>query len=150
MKRIKQTDISTVTGNCFHTCVACVLGLELSEMPSFSPQNPGGEENGTWFTPWKQWFLDNNIGWFEYIFECWPEQNTKFQLGDGQLCILSGKSPRGDHNHAVVAKYEQSPDLSWGFQLYHDPHPDDTYIEPPFTDIFVLWHKADARAVQGV
>lgn len=36
------------------------------------------------------------------------------------LCLLTGKSPRGQHSHAVVARV--SSDGS-GFDLYHDPHP---------------------------
>ena len=37
------------------------------------------------------------------------------------LCLLTGKSPRGQHSHAVVARVSSD---GTGFDLYHDPHPD--------------------------
>jgi hypothetical protein len=42
------------------------------------------------------------------------------------LCLLTGKSPRGQHSHAVVAQV--SPDGA-SFDLYHDPHPDGSGID---------------------
>jgi hypothetical protein len=57
----------------------------------------------------------------------------KVKLTDGKLdlpmgparplCLLTGKSPRGQHSHAVVA-----PDGA-SFDLYHDPHPDGNGID---------------------
>lgn len=42
-----------------------------------------------------------------------------------KICILRGKSPRGDFGHVVVAKH-----LDGGkFELTHDPHPDATFLD---------------------
>ena len=55
----------------------------------------------------------------------------KVQLKEGKLslpmgtarplCLLTGKSPRGAHSHAVVARVAVD---GAGFDLTHDPHPD--------------------------
>ena len=55
----------------------------------------------------------------------------KVKLTDGRLdlslgtarplCLLTGKSPRGGHSHAVVARVCAD---GTSFDLYHDPHPD--------------------------
>lgn len=55
----------------------------------------------------------------------------KVKLTDGKLdlpmgtarplCLLTGKSPRGQHSHAVVAQISLD---GASFELYHDPHPD--------------------------
>lgn len=60
----------------------------------------------------------------------------KVKLTDGKLdlpmgparplCLLTGKSPRGQHSHAVVARV--APDGA-SFDLYHDPHPDGNGID---------------------
>jgi hypothetical protein len=60
----------------------------------------------------------------------------KVQLKEGKLdlpmaparplCLLTGKSPRGGHSHAVVARVAAN---GAGFELVHDPHPDGGGIE---------------------
>eukprot|EP00978_Attheya_sp_CCMP212_P012036 scaffold29834_cov43-Attheya_sp.AAC.2 len=46
---------------------------------------------------------------------------------DGSLCILRGKSPRGDHGHVVVARVALY--AHQGFDMIHDPHPDNTFLD---------------------
>jgi len=44
---------------------------------------------------------------------------------NNNICILRGKSPRGDFGHVVVAKH-----ITDGkFEMLHDPHPDETFLD---------------------
>lgn len=44
---------------------------------------------------------------------------------NSKICILRGKSPRGDFGHVVVAKH-----IADGkFEMMHDPHPDATFLD---------------------
>ena len=59
-----------------------------------------------------------------------PLRGTGYELSDkynDKYCILRGDSPRGDHGHVVVAQYSNE-EVS-GFDLIHDPHPDETYLD---------------------
>ena len=57
---------------------------------------------------------------------------------DGRMCILRGKSPRGDFGHVVVARFVGSCDTSLhkmmltdagAFRLVHDPHPSSEFLD---------------------
>ena len=41
------------------------------------------------------------------------------------ICILRGKSPRGDFGHVVVAKYVDGG----AFEMVHDPHPCGNFLD---------------------
>ena len=99
--------------NCFQTCVACVLGLGVDEVPDCC--------NGTlseWsFDKFQRWLSNRGL------------QAVEITLGVASLhpvawpvdCILTGPSPRGGNLlHAVVGKLQ--PGLG-GFDVVHDPHP---------------------------
>lgn len=43
---------------------------------------------------------------------------------DGIICIVSGKSPRGDWDHACVAKTQY--DTAEPIKIIHDPWPNDS------------------------
>ena len=57
---------------------------------------------------------------------------------DGRMCILRGKSPRGDFGHVVVARFVGACDTSLhkmlltdagAFRLVHDPHPSSEFLD---------------------
>ena len=61
------------------------------------------------------------------------DNNNMFLLSDDDneilklptLCILRGKSPRGEHGHVVVAKIKET----MTFDMVFDPHPDNTFLD---------------------
>ena len=70
-------------------------------------------------------------------FEKFPIDNIP-EAYDGRMCILRGKSPRGDFGHVVVARFVGSCDTSLhkmmltdagAFRLVHDPHPSSEFLD---------------------
>ena len=106
MKEIDQTTFGFPGGNCFSACVASLLELNIEDVPYFM-----GEEN--WFEEFKKWLRPRG-----YWAICVPLNNNNWEP-EG-LCILSGKSPRGDFDHSVVANR---------LEMIHDPHPSRDGIE---------------------
>jgi hypothetical protein len=49
--------------------------------------------------------------------------------GHGVLCILAGKSPRGDHKHCVVGVIDPKSGCETSLTVIHDPHPDGTGLD---------------------
>lgn len=110
MKQVKQTSFGTQptlpdVGNCLAACVASILELPISQVPNFS-FTPNGED----------WYEDKLLTWlktrgFTALFVKYDPELGRL----GCYCVASGKSPRGDHLHAVVYKDGK---VVW------DPHPD--------------------------
>jgi hypothetical protein len=93
-----QTTFGFPDGNCFSACVASLLEVDVAEVPWFM----GHDE---WWPHFEAWLRPRG-----YYALCCP-------LGDYRppgFHILSGKSPRGDYMHSVVAR---------GAEVVHDPHP---------------------------
>ncbi len=105
MKPIDQTVFTVPGGNCFSACVASLLEIPLSDVPYFMGDGPP-DDSFDWFAPFLEWLRAR--GWWA----------IPLPVGNGWkpegLCILSGKSPRGNHDHCVVAR---------GLDIVHDPHP---------------------------
>ncbi len=99
MQAIDQTTFGEGLGNCFSACVASILHLQIEEVPFF-----GADE--LWWTRFAEWLEARNL----YAI-CLKHRPGRAPVG---YHILSGKSPRGDFMHSVVAK---------GEDVVHDPHP---------------------------
>lgn len=90
-------------------CVASIIECEFEDVPQCF-------HGDTWdHVAQREWLKGRGWGMAEHkILEqsMWPPT-------EGMLCIVSGKSPRGDHKHAVVAKthYDTHP-----FSVVHDPY----------------------------
>jgi hypothetical protein len=95
------------------------LEIPLDEVPYFMGDKPPGETND-WFRGFLDWLRPRGY---------WA---IPLQVGNGWtpegLCILSGKSPRGDWLHSVIAD---------GLSVAHDPHPSRAGIET-MVDVVVL------------
>lgn len=111
MKPVDQTVFTVPGGNCFSACVASLLEVPLDEVPYFMGDAPI-DEPYDWMTPLLEWLRPR--GWWAIPL---PVGNGWTPEG---LCILSGKSPRGNFDHSVVAR---------GLELVHDPHPSRAGIE---------------------
>ena len=106
-------------GDCFQACVASILELPLNQVPNFCQEDPE-----SWWDNFRLWLVQYGLcpvcvvpprdTWTagtdrrktnEYVLPMPELPNTHY--------ILSGKSPRGHHLHAVVF---------FGDKMVHDPH----------------------------
>ena len=121
MIKVNQTIFTVPGGNCFSACVASLLELSLDQVPYFM-----GYED--WFSEFLKW-LD------QYGYWAIPIPITNNWKPNG-YCILSGKSPRGNFDHSVIAD---------GLTMIHDPHPSQQGIET-IVDAIILIPKIPRRA----
>lgn len=115
MKPVDQTLFGPENGNCWAACIASILELPIDEVPNFGIKK-------TWFPDTWNWLLERGYA------------SLYFGPGDARhvpYCyhIVSGRSPRGDWGHAVVAL---------GEKLVHDPHPDRTFLRGAVEDAWVI------------
>lgn len=111
-------------GNCFATCVACLLELPLEQVPNFVSFGDLQEEM-SWWPHFIAWLAFQGKGYSA------AEIPAGAVLPEGRLCILSGKSPRGEHHHSVVGKTLPLKEGVAQYQFIHDPSPHDTFIDGP-------------------
>lgn len=130
MKLQKQTIFGKPYGNCFATCVACIFGLDVSEVPNFCAPENG--EGGAWFEVVESWCRAR--GWLPLNF---PSQGGHMPgwVPPGCVTIASGPAARG-LDHATVYR---------GSELLWDPHPSDAGLER--IDDFILFVALDPGAM---
>ena len=120
-RKVHQDDFRPGRGNALQAAVASIFGLELSQVPNFVELPEGYEAAIQSFCAEKGWTsLKLKMG-----------EDTAAPFGEeyeGKLCVLRGKSPRGDSGHVVVAARRTSKD-GCGFEMIHDPHPDETFLD---------------------
>lgn len=113
MKPVDQTTFGMPNGNCLSACIASLLHLRIDDVPTFC-------KHDDWWERLTAWLKER--GYYPMIV-----RHTDEWAPDGYH-ILSGKSPRGDFQHSVVAR---------GTNVVHDPHPSRSGIETR-QDIIVL------------
>ena len=114
--------------NCFQACVATVLGIPIDEVPDAC-------DGAIWdWNAFQEWLSRRGLQAIEIGF---GNGGTIYPVAVPVMCILTGKSPREcvTGHHAVVAYYIGME----GFQLLHDPHPANEWIdgEPTHATFFV-------------
>jgi len=110
-------------GDCWRTCIACLMDIEPEEVPHFL-------EDGTEFAEGmanaNRWL--NARGLFYVTFAFYGELNSLFHCmkawNPGVYYMLLGTSPRGT-SHVVIG-YEDT--------IAHDPHPEGGGIVEPVKD----------------
>ena len=132
--RIFQDDFSPAKGNALQACVASLLGLPLHDVPNFIALDCGYEE-----------------GINMYLQEMSPEHCTMTMVkkkvasvneSDLQkLCILRGKSPRGNFGHVVVARLVETNGPL--FEMIHDPHPASNFLDKEETYGWCMFFQED-------
>ena len=108
--RVDQTEFEANKGNALQACVASALNLTLDKVPNFL-----ADPNG-YLAAINTFLAPRRLGFVKV-----PLKDQKpFYASPGAhiVCILTGKSPRGNHKHCVLARMETE-----GFELLHDPHP---------------------------
>lgn len=103
MHKVDQTEFGEEKGNCFSACVASILELPIDDVPFFMAP-------GDWYPRFEEWLKP--LGYYPVCFEL--EGASQSVMKEFGVHILSGKSPRGDFEHSVVA---------CGDKVVHDPHP---------------------------
>lgn len=120
--------VGETIGNCFATCVACLLDMDLEDVPNFV-----ATEDVDWWWRFQVWLAARGMYAIEINFVKSEDRRYNFEpVPGGMGCILTGKSPRGDHLHSVVG---MTAEITGGevrqsrCDVYHDPHPSDAGIE---------------------
>jgi len=130
-RKVYQDDFRPGRGNALQAAVASIFGLDLTEVPNFV-ELPEGYEKAI------QKFCGENGGSSAKIKLGGDTNNSNHNHNnhEGQFCVLRGKSPRGDFGHVVVARKtkdvgESTSDSTTigGFEMIHDPHPDETFLD---------------------
>lgn len=101
-------------GNCWSTCVACILGLDTRTVPNFCGE---GEDDGVWFEEANHWLYQRGLLLMGFN----TDPITWGRCYRATISIASGLSPRG-HSHSVLWQ---------GGKLLHDPHPSGAGIAEP-------------------
>jgi hypothetical protein len=113
---VDQTTFGMPHGNCLSACVASLLHLPITQVPAFCDK-----PDIDWWKRLLEWLHER--GWYGLMLN--PPAGGKPPRG---YHIRSGKSPRGDFLHSVVAR---------GDEIVHDPHPSRAGLES-FEDFIVL------------
>lgn len=116
MKPIYQTKFGSTEGNCWAACLATIFEIDLSSIPNFA------QYKSRWFEEFDKWLYETlNMTAILISAAHDPDNPKKVFPGDSiynfppkTYYILSGKSPRGDYDHALVYN---------GTDLVHDPFP---------------------------
>ena len=109
MKPVMQTDLSPGGGNALQACVASILGENIDSVPNFV-------KAPDYLKALQQWLKSRRLSLLKIEL-----QNGRLRYATpGSLCILAGRSPRGNFRHAVVGLCLESGE----FQVAFDPHPD--------------------------
>uniref|UniRef100_A0A7S3QIK3 Peptidase C39-like domain-containing protein n=1 Tax=Chaetoceros debilis TaxID=122233 RepID=A0A7S3QIK3_9STRA len=114
---IHQDNFDPGKGNALQAAIASLFGLPLGQVPNFIEMPNGYEASINSFS------RDGGMV-AKKIKLIGSDSCNMSDLKQGELCILRGKSPRGDHGHVVVARWDGSE-----FIMVHDPHPDGTFLD---------------------
>jgi hypothetical protein len=124
MKPVHQTIFTHPNGNCLQACVASILEVEIDQVPNFTVGD------GHWWDRFSSYFGGLGIApvAIDRANKSVPGEAIGVPLG---YSILTGKSPRGDFNHAVVAL---------DGKVVHDPFPNGAGVIGDLVDeiIFVV------------
>lgn len=111
-------------GDCFRTCVTCLLDLEPLQVPHFGE---GGPEGDDFWGPVQDWFKERGLYFVGTAYLDATQDDVLSSIGalnPGLHYMLAGTSPRGT-GHVVVCKDDA---MVW------DPAPPGDGLEGPGTD----------------
>lgn len=125
-----------VFGDCFRTCLACLLDLTPGEVPHFHDQNPGADV--AW-AKMEKWLAGRGLAMIRVAYATADiEVILKLQanLNPGIFYLLGGRTP-GGVEHIVIAKdgaIHHDPALGEGgiTQPTEDGYYDLMYLVPAF------------------
>jgi len=137
---VDQTIFGDKQGNCNAACIATILDLPLSEVPNFPVIIPEGQD---WQAAQNAWLANYGVVIFTVILKDDGKLPFMNALTDGIPCLISGKSPRGNFDHAVVGNYKLDAELGHSLEYIHDPHPSHKYLaKAKSVDFFIIINPA--------
>lgn len=95
-----------LVGDCWRTCIACLLDMEPSEVPHFAALD------GNWWANTQAWLMQRGLALYQYAYM----DDFEAQGISGCHHIITGPSPRDPENvrHSVIGM---------DGQVFWDPHP---------------------------
>lgn len=121
MKPVTQTIFGDRVGNCFPACIASLLEVPLENLAI----NP---DEQTWLETTQEALKPHGLFYLEVRLDV--AVNYPMYAMKDRLCVMTGKSPRGDFWHSVVARIgHNDADNTVIYELVHDPHPSGRGIE---------------------
>ena len=115
--KLDQTDLTANEGNALQACVASILCETFDSVPNFIKDKRG------YTVALNEYLEPKHLAFMKIKLD--EQGGLPFPcLSPNVLCIVAGKSPRGDHKHCVVGHI-----VSYQVELIHDPHPDRSMIE---------------------
>lgn len=129
----KHSPENGVYGDCFRTCMACLLDLQPSEVPHWFQMDqsaPPDQVDAAYFAM-RDWLRERGYGYFtaiyqgelETVLECMAYHNP------GVYYMLCGSS--GSANHVVIGL---------GSQIVHDSNPEKPGLVGPCADGYYWVH----------
>lgn len=131
MKYHKQTILHDPAngkwGDCFRTCLACLLDLDPHEVPHF--MHGGDLDMGEVWASVDEWLSERGLQRAVFAFQADVDEvlQTMGHMNPTVAYMLMGESPRGT-NHEVVAR---------GGEIVNDPHPEGGGLVGPADNGFV-------------
>jgi hypothetical protein len=118
---IYQDDFTPSNGNALQACIASIFGQSsIHTVPNFITLKCGYEKGI------QDYLQDTNYSLRKEPFDLLIQnKNCKLNHDNGKICIVRGKSPRGEFGHVVVARIRNDG----GVDMIHDPHPDGTFLD---------------------
>ncbi len=93
MQKLLQTILSPPLGNCFSTCLACILEMPVEDVPNFV-----GKHGDAWFSELRKWLEPSNLSpMFLEVSPEWPN------FGPSGYSILSAEVAESSKGHCLVA-----------------------------------------------
>lgn len=124
IQEFRHDPANGVHGDCQRAVIACLLDLELHDVPNF---NEGGPDSLEFHDRLDDFLAQKGFGRFAVAFDGDLQTVTRHMMAfytEGQPYMIAGKSPRGV-NHVVIYM---------GADLYWDTHPDGGGIIGPCDD----------------
>ena len=123
--QVYQDDFSPGKGNALQAAVASIFGLSLDDLPNFIESPEGYEAAMRQFCSYSEG-EGNSLNCVKVKLN--GDDYGRIVVDSsyyGRLCILRGRSPRGNFGHVVVAKFTDGGK----FEMIHDPHPEETFLD---------------------
>lgn len=137
MKFKKQT----LSNNCFATCIANLLDLDIADVPNFCHLHGEETEPSLWQVEAQKWLCDR--GWFMVELQ-WGTIGAP--LPESYPVIINGMSARG-RMHSVIGHILTSDDGSlMRVQYDFDPHEDCSFLET--VELITILIPAKALSVE--
>lgn len=110
LRRRDGHTIDGIPGDCFRTAIACLLDRDRDDVPHFGLRL-------SWWEETRRWIRANDGRDLYYVDADEPEHWHLIPggVGDDDLMLVGGPSPRGSFGHVVVGRRDGS--VVW------DPHP---------------------------